>query len=243
MSFIDKLTFKFQNLFRFQKLNSNDFNLDEGIEVNFDNIELFKNCIKNHEELKEVIWIGIYHSLNTFNSDKEFLTVLNNDFLIIADLIEGDNTSVDIPDFVKKQILDGNVLATFHNHFNGAIIPSSKDIKNTMLPFIKFMVITSKENIGIIVNDNKNVGDDFINSFKQEWMFFLAFINWSFNKDMSDQIQQIYDLNLTKKEKQMEEQILFDKYISTNINKFRKEFNSRMEKFNVCLLQIIIMER
>lgn len=72
---------------------------------------------------------------------------------------------------------------------------------------------------------------------------FLAFINWSFNNDMSDQIQEIYDLNLTKKEKQREEQILFDKYICTNINKFRMEFNSRMEKFNVYLLQIIIMER
>lgn len=131
MSVINKIKLKFQNLIRFEKLNPiNSFDFDENSKVNnFNNIELFKNSIKNHKELKEVIWIGIYHCLNTFNLDDEYLTVLNKDFLIIADLIEGNDTSVDIPEFVKKEIYDGNVLATFHNHFNGAIIPSSKDLK------------------------------------------------------------------------------------------------------------------
>lgn len=112
-----------------------------------------------------------------------------------------------------------------------------------ILPFVKFMVITSKENIGIIINNNKNIDDGFIKSFKQDWMFYLAFIQWSFNNDMSNQIQQIYDLDLKKRRKTKEEQILFDKYICYNIDKFRNEFNSRMEKYNVYLLQISIKER
>lgn len=50
-------------------------------------------------------------------------------------MVEGNQENVIIPNNVKKEILNGNVLATFHNHFNGAIIPSSKDLKNTILPF------------------------------------------------------------------------------------------------------------
>lgn len=57
---------------------------------------------------------------------------------------------------------------------------------------------------------------------------------------MSNEIQQVYDKNLTKIEKQKQEQILFDNYISLNLHKFINEFNIRMKKYNVYFLQIII---
>ena len=240
MGFINKITRKFQNLIGFERLNPiNDF--DEKFEEikSINNIELFKKAIDEHEELKEVIWIGVYHCLNTYDVNLEYLSVLNNDFQLIGDLIEGNEDNVKIPKKVKQEILNGNVLATFHNHFKGAIIPSSKDLKNTILPFIKFMVITSENNIGIIVN-NMNFDQELL---KQEWVLFLAYLNWSFNNDFAIEIEELYQLNLDKRDFKNQEQILFEKYISMNLDKFIKEFNNRMEKYNVYFLYIELMEK
>jgi hypothetical protein len=241
MSLINKLKIKFQNLIGFEKLNPLDnFDFDEesdGIK-SINNIDLFKKAIEEHEELKEVIWIGLYHSLNTYKSDIEYLTVLNVDCLLIADLVEGNEEKVIIPDNVKKEILSGNVLATFHNHFNGAVIPSTKDLKNTLLPFVKFMVITSENNIGIIVNDMTDDSE----LFKQDWILFLAFINWSFNIDFAREIEELYDLKLNDEEFKREEEILFNKFLAFNLHNLIDEFNLRMEKYNVYFLHINIME-
>ena len=79
--------------------------------------------------------IAIYHCLNTFESDNEYLTVLNNDYDIIADLIEGTDRKVFVPEFVKDEYKLGNVLATFHNHFGGAILTSITDFNNSILLF------------------------------------------------------------------------------------------------------------
>lgn len=176
--------------------------------------------------------------MNTYDSKIEYLTVLNNDFQLIADLVEGNQENVIIPNNVKKEILSGNVLATFHNHFNGAIIPSSKDLKNTILPFVKFMVITSENNIGIIVN---NTNSDF-QLIKQEWNLFLAFVNWSFNVDFDNEIEKLYNSKLNDQEFKKEEELLFNKFLTLNLNKFINEFNSRMEKYNVYFLYINLLE-
>jgi hypothetical protein len=179
MDLINKITGKFHNFIRFESLNPID-NFDSKSEEmrSVNNVNLFKKAVHEHEELKDVIWIGIYHCLNTFDVDHEYLTVLNSNFQLIADLVEGDERSFEIPIDVKVEILKGNVLATFHNHFKGAVLPSSNDLKNTVLPYVKFMVITSKEIIGIIVND---LDDDSIDDFKQEWIMYISYLSWSFN--------------------------------------------------------------
>ena len=241
MTFINKIQRKFQNLLRFEKLNPiNNFDFEESFDhfQSTNNIDLFKRAITEHPELKEVIWISLYHCLHTHDSKIEYLTVLNKNFHLIADLVEGNEENVIIPDNVKKEFFNGNVLATFHNHFNGAIIPSSKDLKNTILPFVKFMVITSDNNIGIIVNSiecNYEI-------IKQEWNLFLAFVNWSFNVDFDSEIEKLYQLKLNDQEFKKQEEILFNKFLSLNLKKFVNEFNSRMEKYNVYFLYIYISE-
>lgn len=204
---------------------------------------LFIKAINEHEELKEVIWIALYHCLNTFDVSHEYLTVLNKNFQLIADLVEGDDRSVELPVNVKNEMLNDNVLATFHNHFNGAILPSSNDLKNTIIPFVKFMVITSNENIGIIVNDLIDLDENLIEHFKQEWIIFVSYLAWSFNNNMTDDIEKIYNSKCSENDKQNKEQKLFDRYIGENSQKFIEEFNSRMEKYNVYFIQINIKER
>ena len=104
MGLINKITRKFQNLIGFEKLNPvSNFDFDERFDEikSSNNIDLFKKAIDENDELKEVIWIAIYHCLNTFNSYEEYLTVLNTNFELIADLIQGDENSVDIPKEIK----------------------------------------------------------------------------------------------------------------------------------------------
>ena len=241
MNFVNKIRGRFQNFIGFEKLNpSNNFDFHNSFEVSnlISNIDLFKKAMEEHNELKEVIWISLYHCLNTFDAKIEYLTVLDINFQLIADLVEGNEEKVIIPDSVKQEILEGNVLATFHNHFNGAIIPSSKDLKNTILPFVKFMVITSENNIGIIVNDT-NCDSKLL---KQEWIFFLAYVNWSFNITFASEIEKIYALKLNDEKFKKQEEILFNRFLSLNLKKFINEFNSRMEKYNVYFLYITILE-
>lgn len=157
MIWIDKIRLKFQDLFGFEKLHPQDnIDFDETFEKDNSNVNvgLFKKAIDEHPELKEVIWVAIYHCLNTLESNKEYLTVLDYNFDLIADLVEGNPRNVIVPDIVKEEYRKGNVLATFHNHFKGAILPSGRDFNNSILPKLKFTVITSENIIGIIVCDN-----------------------------------------------------------------------------------------
>ena len=64
---------------------------------------MFKRAITEHPELKEVIWISLYHCLHTYDSKIEYLTVLDQNSHLIADLVEGNADNVIIPDNVKKE--------------------------------------------------------------------------------------------------------------------------------------------
>ena len=83
--------------------------------------------------------------------------------------------------FFKVYILvffqKGNILATFHNHFEGAIIPSSNDFNNSILPKLKFTVITSKNLIGIIINDNYELDSEIFLRLINDFKLFEVYIN------------------------------------------------------------------
>ena len=240
MNILNKLTRKFQTFIGFEKLNplnNFDFGDDNVDEIkSIDNIGLFKKAIEDHEELKEVIWIGLYHCLNTYDANNEFLTVLNNDFELILDLLEGNHRNVVVPDFVKNEYQKGNILATFHNHFEGAILPSSNDFNNSVLSKLKFTVISSKNSIGIIVNDNSfdtKIFQQLINDFK----LFEVYLNFCFSNDEFDNIK-ILENTFDGDEFKKQREILFDRYVANNIERFVVELNSRMEKFNVYYVYI-----
>lgn len=59
---------------------------------------------------------------------------------------------------------------------------------------------------------------------------------------MNKELNQLDNKNLSIFNKKLEEQLLFDKYISKNLSKFGKEFNSRMKKYNLYFVHINIKE-
>ena len=184
MNFISKIKVKFQNFLHFNKMNPiKNFDFDEeniGESEYKDNIVLFQKEVENHSELKEILWIGIYHCLNTFKFENECLTVLNNNFELIVDLLPGDDRMVSVPNFMKKEYKKGNILATFHNHFEGAIIPSINDFNNSILPKLKFTVITSKNLIGIIINDNYELNPKIFQRLINDFKLFEVYLNFVF---------------------------------------------------------------
>ena len=240
MSLINKITRKFQNLIGFEKLNpTNDFDFDGRFEEikSIDNIELFKKAIHEHEELREVIWIGIYHCVNTSKFKNECLTVLNRNFELIVDLLNGEDRKVIVPMHVKEEYQKGNILATFHNHFEGAILPSLNDFNNSILPKLIFTVITSENSIGIIINDSAKYNSDIFQQLINEFKLFEVYLNFCFSNDEFKNIKNLeYEFEGDELKKQRG--ILFDKYICHNIEKFVVEFNSRMEKYNVYYIYI-----
>lgn len=241
MNFFTKLKRKFQNLIGFDKLNpldNFDFDDDKSDEIkSVNNIGLFSDAIEKHPDLKEVIWISLYHCLNTQYASNEFLTVLNNDFELIVDLLEGNNRNLIVPEFVKNEYRKGNILATFHNHFGGAIIPSINDFNNSILPKLKFTVITSENSIGIIVNDNIEFNSEIFQLLINDFKLFEVYLNFCFSNDEFDNIK-LLENSFEGEEFKKHREILFDNYVARNIERFVVEFNSRMEKFNVYFVYI-----
>lgn len=227
----------------FRRLNPlNSFDLDD-INVEIEKVptsdELLINTIKKYENFEKVILITIYHLINTQNADKEYLTILTKDLRLICDLVEGVEGDVEIPDHVKKEPVN-NIFLTCHNHFQKAIIPSSNDFKNAILPKIKFTIIVSENHIGIIINGlgekfNKLSKSEKID-FKNKWKSYKEYIMFCLATDCPNEVFKFYNDEYSDDEFQK----LFEKYVGENISKFVDEFNIRFKKYNIYYVHIIL---
>lgn len=191
--------------------------------------ELLKSVIKKYPQFKRIIMISIYHLINTQNVEKEYLTVLTKDLRLIADLIEGERDKVSVPKNVKEESKKGNVLVICHNHFHGAIIFSSIDFKNVLCSKIKFSVIVSNGNIGILVNEFSSFDEKYLKSLKIELKDYIGYVMFTFIINNDEAIEKLDNSNLDDELYSIEYQNLFDRFIAKNNLKFIDEFNLRMK--------------
>jgi hypothetical protein len=131
-----------------------------------------------------------------------------------------------------------NILFTLHNHSHGAIIPSGKDIYNITNPNAPFTGIVSEGNFGLIINKNEELSDDEKKNIEKDFENFHLYVDFCFERDKQKEIQKIRKSSKTKEDYNKEKQILFDKYLADHNSKFADEFNVRMEKYNIELIQI-----
>ena len=225
----------------FSRLNPlNSFDLED-IDVEIDKVptsdELLQNIIKKYSNFEKVILTAIYHLINTQNVNNEYLTILTKKLRLICDLVEGTNGEVRIPDYVTNEPVN-NIFLTCHNHFHNAILPSSKDFKNVIKPMIKFTVIVSDDNIGIIVNE---LCENFYSLSKLEkkelkntWKTFKDFIIFCMASDFPEIIFKFYNDEYSDEEFQF----FFEKYVGVNIQKFVDEFNARFKKYKIYYVYI-----
>lgn len=200
--------------------------------------ELLKSVIKKYPQFKRIIMISIYHLINTQNVEKEYLTVLTKDLRLIADLIEGERDKVSVPKNVKEESKKGNVLVICHNHFHGAIIFSLIDFKNVLCSKIKFSVIVSNGNIGILVNEFSSFDEKYLKSLKIELKDYIGYVMFTFIINNDEAIEKLDNSNLDDELYSIEYQNLFDRFIAKNNLKFIDEFNLRMKKYNLYYLYI-----
>jgi len=225
----------------FSRLNPlSSFDLDD-INVEIEKVptsdELLTNAVAKYVNFEKVILIAIYHLINTQNANKEYRTILTKDLRLICDLVEGVEGDVEIPNHVKKEPVN-NIFLTCHNHFQKAIIPSSNDFKNAMLPKIKFTIIVSENHIGIIVNE---LGEKFNNfskfekiDFKNNWKSYKEYIMFCLANDCPNEVFKFYNDEYSDEEFQK----FFEKYVGENISKFVDEFNIRFKKYNIYYIHI-----
>ena len=198
---------------------------------------LLEITIKKYPEFQYIILIAIYHLINTKNVDEEYLTVLTKDNKFIADLVKGNYNEVLVPNNVKSEAKQGNILVTCHNHFHGSIIPSMGDFNNSIIPKILFTVIVSKGNIGILINEF-NFDEDKFKLLKLDLNDFIDYVRFSFIVNNEFEIGKLEELNLDEDEYAVRYQCLFDKFVAKNNLKFVNEFNLRMKKYNLYMLYI-----
>ncbi len=231
---------------RLNPLNSFDFDeINEEIEKPPTSDELLKKTIINYPYFEKVILVSIYHLINTQNVKNEYLSVFTKDLRLICDLVEGNGDTVDIPKILKNEP-DENILLTCHNHFQKAIIPSTKDFKNVVKPQIKFTIIVSENHIGIVVNE---LGDKFLKfrddekiSFKNTWKRYMDYIIFCLGNDKPDDVLNYYSKDFSNMEDKEEFQQIFEEYVGENIPKFADEFNVRFKKYNVYCIHIKLYE-
>ena len=185
----------------------------------------------------EVIKIAFYHCLNTYGENIEFLTVLNKNSELIVNLETDNSLKVKVPDILIKEYNEGNVLATYHNHFYGAIIPSYNDFNNSILPKIPFSVITSDNHIGIFINENDTT--EIHELILSKYTLFHEFINFRFFNEKESELENL-KLKYSGDEFIKEKNILFYQYLSDNLEFLVNEFNMRMKNYKIYYIYIII---
>lgn len=227
---------------RLNPLNSFDFGyIKQGLINSPTSKELLEKTVNNYPEFEKVILIGIYHLINTRQADKEYLTVLTKDSRLICDLIEGDNSSVEIPEILKIEPIE-NILLTCHNHFNNSLIPSSKDFRNIVQPKIRFTILVSKDGIVILVNELQDTfhkfNDKELKKFKSAWKSFNDYIIFCMGTDNPDLIFRFFDDYSDMDDDEFQE--IFEVFVGENLLKFIDEFNVRFKKYNIYCIHIKI---
>lgn len=229
----------------FTRLNpSNSFNFDEwDVEVIKppSSDDLLKKAINDNDRFEKVILMAIYHLINTQGVNEEYLTVLTKDLRLISDLVKCEKDTVRIPENLKSEP-SSNILLTCHNHFQKAIIPSTRDLQNAFKPNIKFTIIVSDDQIGILINDLGekffNFDDDELKLFKETWKCFSDYIVFCLNQEKPNEVLKFYLVEDESDEIKEEFQKIYDEFVGDNIDKFVNEFNVRYEKYNIYFIHI-----
>lgn len=104
---------------------------------------------------------------------------------------------------------------------------------------IKFSVIVSKGNIGILVNEFSSFDDKSLKSLKIELKDYIGYVMFTFIINNDEAIEKLDNSNLDDEIYSIEYQNLFDRFIAKNNVKFIYEFNLRMKKYNLYYLPLV----
>jgi len=183
-------------------------------ETNFNEKEIKKR-------LKQIIPKKDHKFINHFINDKKYyfqndLKVEkgvfrdNNSYLI--GLVKGDEKGFNIPYEIKKRGIGEGLGSLTHNHPNGLIIPSLKDLKSMLIYRSKYNIIYSHDKNGLLINSDvlKN---------KENWKK-ISNIYDKFLEDTKTRIEKIYP----KESKKIKTQYLGDE-LNNQLDKIYRQYS------------------
>lgn len=194
-------------------------------------IEQIRKDILNDKSFTKFIDEILYHNNKTKGNLIEYLTIVDKSHKILKRFIKGINGHVKIPEKFKNKKLH----MTIHNHTHGAVIPSRGDMVNNLKHDAKYGVITAETRFGVI-KYKTNL------SLNQKELILAVHSTFVFK--IFDDFEKVESKKIKGMDKNSDEYtILFNQFVSKNINKYVNEFNSRLKVYDVEITYINIQRR
>ena len=175
--------------------------------------------ILNDESFKKYFSLIEEHAINTMGKSNEWLTLISKRGTVLVKATKGVEGHVNIPKRWKKSYFH----MTIHNHDNGVIMPSVKDLKTNIKHKSSFCVITSNNKVGVI-----KFGSKLTNNNKK-----IIISQYSL---LRENMTRQFELNYGKKVRELSDEEynkFFAEFISENTDRYINEFNSRLKEYNV----------
>lgn len=90
----------------------------------------------------------------------------------------------------------------------------------------------------IIINNSGKLDSKKLEFILSDYDDFHLKISFDFMRECEKNLKKLNEEELSEKEYKDKKQILFDKFISKNNEKYINDFNSRMQKYNIQIIQI-----
>ena len=193
-------------------------------------IEQIREDILNDKSFTKFIDEILHHNNKTKGKLIEYLTIIDKSHKILKRFIKGINGHVDVPEKFKNRKLH----MTIHNHTHGAVIPSRGDMVKNLKHDVKYGIVTAETRFGVIkYKTNLSV--------KQKEL--ILAIHSTFALKIFDDFEKTERKKIKGLDRESDEYaILFNKYVSRNINKYVNDFNSRLKVYDIEITYINIKE-
>lgn len=193
-------------------------------------IEQIRHDVLNDKSFTKFLDEILHHNNKTKGKLIEYLTLISKSQKVLKRFIKGINGQVSIP----KKLKNRKFHMTIHNHTDGAVIPSYGDMNNNLKHDVRYGIITAETRFGVIkYKTNLSV--------KQKEL--ILAIHSTFVIKIFDDFEKTERKKIKGLDKESDEYvILFNKYVSRNINKYVNDFNSRLKVYNIEITYINIKE-
>lgn len=202
-------------------------------EINFDDEKI-------REKLKEILPEKDHHLIKKIIDDKKiFSNDLNYEKGVFRDkegnlleVFNGEKGGFDVPLHIIDTGAKDGLSIMSHNHMNGLVIPSLKDIKTVNLVQSKYNPIYSPNKTGLLINNNVSENKDIRREIANKYDRFLEDKKLEIQKLYPDKAKKIKDkFSGTHLEKKLDDELHRPYYVK-NQNQIVKEINSIFKENN-----------
>lgn len=189
---------------------------------NFDE-EKLKEILPEHDQylIDNIIISKKYYFPNDLKIEKG---VFRDNQGNLLQLLSGKKEGFNIPKYIMDIGVKEGLIIVSHNHINGLVIPSLKDIRTLILAQSKYNFIYSPNKTGLFVNENVSKNEINKNEISNKYEEFISNTKLKIEKLYPDYVKRIKSNYRSEKlEKRLDD--LYRSYYVQNQEKIAKEIN------------------